>query len=230
MSVPLSPNAGQCICFKSALWLALLSMGACVHTLPPAATPEPIVPALASTQAPQQGQGRLIVDVVDGPTPVQRVLMQAQAAGEGSAGFRIVESAQTVCSASPCVLDVPVGSLLLGFPVMGDPGALETELVYVGPETSVYRRALSEYRDNTGATRVLGIIGTSLGGTAVTTGLVMLPIGLARDVDGLSIAGSLSLGIGGALLAWGIWAISSDAPWYRSGSSAHFALPGSSGQ
>ncbi len=68
---------------------------------------------------------------------------------------------------------MPSGNILLGFPVVGDEDALETELVHLGPDASVYRRALSHYNGDTGATRVLGIIGASRGGTAMMTGTAL---------------------------------------------------------
>jgi hypothetical protein len=136
----------------------------------------------------------------------------------------LFEVPEVLCATAPCATDIPVGNVLLGFPVVGKPNVTEVELVNVGPDPSVYRRSLSIYNDNTGGTRVLGIIATAVGGTAVMTGTALLPIGLAKDIDGLTVAGSISLGAGAALLALGIWAIRHDAPTYRPGSSNHFPL------
>ncbi len=144
--------------------------------------------------------------------------------GNGRVGFQLFESPEWLCTASPCVADVPAGNVLLGFPVLGNSDATEVELVHVGPEPSVYRRSLSVYTDNTGGTRVMGIIMTSVGAASAITGTALLPVGLAKGNDGLTISGGITLGVGAALIALGIWAIRHDAPTYRPGSSNHFPL------
>lgn len=207
--------------------IALAATG-CTKRLPPAPTPQAIAPAsLASRPAPPAGQSRLVVDVVDGPTPVHRVQMVSEPVdlGDGRTTFRFLESPVLFCSASPCIADVAPGNLLLGFPVPGDPAAMEMELVHVGQNTSVYRRALSHYDGETGATRVLGIIAASLGGASAMTGTALLPIGLADDHDALTATGAITLGAGAALITLGILAINADAPTYRPGSSVHFSIP-----
>ena len=97
-------------------------------------------------------------------------------------------------------------------------------MTILGPMwTSVYRRSLSVYEGNTGALRTMGIIGTSVGGAALITGIVLLPIGLADDSDGLTTAGGLTLGLGAAVMTLGILAIRRDSPTYRPGASNHFS-------
>jgi hypothetical protein len=174
---------------------------------------------------PPGGHGRLIVDVVEGPVTVQRITMQSRQvdAGGGRSVYRFFEVPETLCAKAPCATDMPTGNVLLGFPVLGK-NHTEVELVHVGPDPSVYRRSLSIYNDNTGGLRLFGIIGTSVGGAAAITGTALLPIGLAKDIDGMTLAGGISLGAGAALLALGIWAIRHDAPTYRPGSSNHFPL------
>lgn len=169
--------------------------------------------------------GRLIVDVVEGPAPVQRIQMQPtqQTNANGRVSFRFSEVPDTLCAHAPCATDHPVGNVLLGFPVVGK-DALEVELVHVGPDPSVYRRSLSIYEDNTGGTRVMGIIMTAVGSAALITGTVLLPVGLSKDNTGLTAAGGISLGAGTLLLTLGILMIRADAPTFRPGSSNHFPL------
>jgi hypothetical protein len=197
---------------------------ACVRQLPAAPTPAPIAPPIASAPPPAEGIGRLVVDVVDGPMPVHRVHMRPQpvAGDDGRVRFRFSEAPEPLCPAAPCVAEITPGNVLLGFPVIGK-SSLEVELVYVDPGTTVYRRSRSLYEDRTGALRTMGIIGTSVGGAAAFTGVALLPIGLGKDRDGLTTAGSISLGAGVALLVFGIWAIRKDAPTYRPGSANHFS-------
>ncbi len=197
-----------------------------MRTLPPAAVPAPVAPALEPAPPPPDGQGRLVVDVVEGRAPVQRVRMASRQTtdAQGRTRYQLYEAPESFCTPAPCAVDVPLGNVLLGFPVVGDPGAMEIDLVHVGREPTVYRRSLSVYEDHTGGVRVMGIIGTSVGGAAAITGTVLLPIGLSDGNAGLTTAGGITLGAGAALLALGIWAIRHDAPTYRPGSSNHFPL------
>lgn len=206
--------------------LALVAVG-CVKQLPPPPPPAPVAPKLEAAPPPPTGYGRLVVDVVDQPVPVQRVVAESTPVqnARGRTTFRFREQPQVLCAMSPCASDVPAGNVLLGFPVIGDSDALEVELVHIGAEPSVYRRSLSVYEDNTGSLRVVGIVATAVGGTALMTGAALLPIGLAEDHGGLATSGGITLGVGTALLVFGIWAIRKDAPTFRPGSSNHFPLP-----
>jgi hypothetical protein len=205
--------------------LLVISSG-CVRQLPPAPTPAATLPPLPTGAPPANGQSRLVVDVTDGPAPVQRVQLEPkqQTDPSGHVSYQLVESPHELCPRAPCVTDLPPGNVLLGFPVIGKPDDLEIELVHAGPDPSVYRRTLSVYTDDTGGLRVMGIIMTSVGGASAITGTTLLPIGLAKGNDGLTVAGSVTLGAGAVLLALGIWAIRHDAPTYRPGSSNHFPL------
>jgi hypothetical protein len=207
--------------------LPLLALVACVKQLPPAPTPAPIAPALPATAPPAQGQGRLVIDVTDGPAPVKRIVMDAQPIKDarGFTRYRLGEAPALLCNPSPCLTDLPVGTnIVLGFPVIGDSNETEVELVHVGPDPSVYRRALSEYHDDTGATRVLGIIATSLGSASAITGAALLPIGLSKDNNTMTTAGGITLGAGALAIVLGILAIRADSPTYRPGSSNHYPL------
>jgi hypothetical protein len=203
-----------------------LSTAACVKQLPPAPTPNAVAPPVDTNAAVPEGHGRLIVDVVDGPTPVRRVVMASQAFndGNGDTRYRFSESPQPLCSTSPCVADLPVGNVLLMFPVEGK-STTEVELVHIGDAPTVYRRSLSVYdRKKKGATHVLGIIGASVGTVAAITGVVLLPIGLSDDNNDLATAGGITLAAGAVLVALGVWAIRRNSDTFRPGSSIHFPL------
>ena len=205
--------------------VAVVTSG-CVKRLPPAPTPTAVVPAMDPAPPPPGGHGRIVVDVVEASVPVQRIQMQGVPQEDaGHTVYRFTETPAVLCAATPCIADVPAGNVLLGFPVIGNSEDIETELVHVGLEPSVYRRSLSIYEDKSGGLRVWGIVLASVGGAAAMTGTALLPIGLAKDHGGLTTAGGISLGAGAALLAFGIWAIRHDAPTFRPGSSNHFPLP-----
>lgn len=202
-----------------------LASAGCVRQLPPRPVPDAIVPPIGTTSAPAPGEGRLVIDVVDGPAPIHRVQMRPEpfVDEQGGTRFRFYEVPEPLCETSPCVVDLTPGNVLLGFPVIGDDRYLDVELVYVGEETAVYRRSLS-HRRRGGALWVLGIVGTSLGGTSLVTGATLLPLGLANDSDGLTIAGATTLGAGALLVTLGILAIHGDGPTYQPGSAIHFSL------
>lgn len=225
MTLPLFLRASQPRATVAILAAVAAGPSACVKYLPPAPPPPPVAPRV-DAPAPPAGTARLVVDVVEGAIPVQRVHMRPEPSdnGRGRLSVRFVEVPEPLCTSTPCVADLPPGNILLGFPVLGDPGSREVELVHVGPEPSVYRRSLSIYDGRTGGLRVFGILGTSIGGTSMIAGTTLLPIGLAKDSAGLTLAGGITLGAGAALLALGIWAIRHDAPTFRPGSSSHFPL------
>lgn len=198
---------------------------ACVRHLPPAPIPAAIQPAVATAQI-ASGQARLIVDVVDGRGPVQRIWMRPGKvdATSGKITYRFLEAPEVICAHPPCALDVAPGNVILGYPVLGRPDDLEVELVHVGRDPSVYRRELSAYEHRSGALQTLGIVLASVGGAGMITGTVLLPVGLARSRDAMSMAGGVSLGAGAALLAFGIWALRHDADTFRPGSANHYLL------
>lgn len=199
---------------------------ACNRQLAPAPTPAPVAPNVAFSSSASAGQGQLIVDVVDGPVAVQQVHMHPTPItdDEGRTRYEFLESPEVLCEATPCAVTLPVGNIALGFPVKGSPGAQDVELVHVDQEPTVYRRALSLHEPGNPGNRTLGVVGASLGGMAMTAGAAMLPIGLAKDVDGLTIAGGISLGVGTVMLGLGVWAISSARSTYRPGSALHFSF------
>ena len=155
---------------------------------------------------------------------MQRVQMEAKPIdhGDGRVSYAFNEAPAPLCTAAPCVTDVPAGSnVLLGFPVLGK-NAQEVELVHVGPEPSMYRRSLSVYTE--GGSSVFGILATSFGGASAITGTALLPAGLSRD-DGagraMTLAGGITLGAGVALIAIGIWSLRANAATFRPGASNH---------
>lgn len=198
---------------------------ACVQELPPAATPDRVVPTIATVTTPAEGQGRLVIDVVDGPTAIDRIQMEPHPIKDeaGRESFQFWESTSRLCETTPCVVDLTPGNILLAFPIVGRDNAVETELVHVGADPSVYRRALSHY-DPPGGTYVLGIVGTAIGGMTLIPGLVFLPLGLAKGNDGFTIAGAITLGVGSVLTAVSILGIVADPPSRQAGASVHYPL------
>ena len=206
--------------------LGLLWAGGCNRQLAPAPTPRTTSPELRAAPPAAAGQGQLVIDVVDGPTPVQRIYMKPTPVsdGQGQTRFEFMESPELLCAATPCLVSLPVGNVVLGFPVRGGTGAMDVELVHVDPEATVYRRALTYYKPPQRTARTLGIVSAAFGGMAMVTGASLLPIGLAKDSDGLTLGGSISLGVGTVLTALGVWAMWGTGSSYRPGSAIHFSF------
>jgi hypothetical protein len=197
-----------------------------VRQRPPLPTPAPLAPRVDASAPAAPGNGKLVVDVVDGPTPIHRVHMKSEpvTTGSGETSYRFYEAPEILCSASPCIAEVRQGNLLLGFPVVGK-GSLDVELVHVGAEPGVYRRSLSHWDGGNRGMYVLGIVGTSVGAASLITGIALLPVGLSDDNDAMTTAGAITMGAGAVLTTIGILMIRGGAPIYTPGSSNHYPLP-----
>jgi hypothetical protein len=123
---------------------------------------------------------------------------------------------------TPCVLDLPLGHRLFAFP-MHSSFKEEVDDVWVSPTPSLYRRALGSRRSG-GAGFVLGVLGTTFGGTSLATGAALFPVGLATDKSGLTTSGAITLGIGAVLTALGIWAIAENPALEQRGVGALYNL------
>ena len=224
MSLSAPRRAAQRASIAAVTSLSLCLSAACVKHLPASPTPDARVVVKPSPTPPASGYGRLVVDVVDGPTPVQVVRMEPRQVNEGGRiRLRIVEAPQVLCQRTPCVVDPPLGNMLLGFPVIGNEDDLEVELVHIGAQPTAYRRALSQLdKRKRGGGFVMGILGASIGGSAVMTGAALLPIGISKENDTMTWAGGISLGAGVVLTTLGILAINAHADIYRPGSAIHF--------
>lgn len=221
-ALPAGRFPGACL----AVFGILLACG-CNRQLPAAPTPQPLAPEVAPAAALAEGEGQLFIDVVDGPTQVQRIRMQPNAVtdDQGKTRYEFVEAPETLCDQTPCVVNLPLGNVVLGFPVAGNPSGMEVELVHVESEASVYRRALTFYDPGKGGSaRTLGILATTFGGMTMVAGAALLPVGLAKDSDGMILSGAISLGVGGLLTALGIWSVSGTGSTYRPGSAIHFSF------
>ena len=209
--------------------LAALAVG-CVREVPPAAMPDQVVPPMPASMPPVPArQGRVIIDVADGPVEVGRLVGTTVAIGVDKdvpiAATRV--TTQPLCT-TPCAVDLAPGRYELTFPTPGSPRRLEVAVVDVFAEPTIYRRALGRY-EPAGGLMVLGIVGTSLGGMSFITGAALFPIGLAQDPEedgnGFLYAGITTLIAGMVVTALGLWAISADPATTQRGSSTQFALP-----
>jgi hypothetical protein len=208
---------------KTLLVASLLLSAGCVHLFPPPPVPGPVQPSRLDTLIPP-GQGRLYVDVVDGPTRVRvvkPVTVQVRDNDDALTYEDTVLETEQACR-TPCVFDLPLGDHLFAFPMRGS-GKEEVEDVWVSQTPSLYRRALGSRRSGGGGF-VLGVLGTSFGGISLVTGTSLFPVGLATDKAGLTTSGAITLAVGAVLTALGIWAIAENPALEQPGAGAHYGL------
>ena len=207
---------------RTLLVASLLLSAGCVHEFPPPPVPGPVQPPRFDTPIPP-GQGRVYLDVVDGPTQVRVVhpVSEQVPFGDGTFYEDTVLETEQECR-TPCVLDLPLGHRLFAFP-MHSSLKEEVDDVWVSPTPSLYRRALGSRRSG-GAGFVLGVLGTTFGGTSLVTGAALFPVGLATDKSGLTNSGAITLGIGAVLTALGIWAIAENPALEQPGVGARYDL------
>jgi len=207
---------------RSLLLVSCLLAVGCVHRFPPPPTPGLVLPVPVPTVIPP-GQGRVYVDVVDGPTDVRAVSPVSVTVALGDQVYEDSVLETVARCRTPCVLDLPLGNQLLAFPMRGSRRS-EVDTVSVSMNPSLYRRALGSRRSG-GAGFVLGVLGATFGGLSGVTGAALLPTGLATNQSGLTTAGAITLGAGAALIAVGIWAISENPILEQLGAGAQYDLP-----
>ncbi|NIS32947.1 MAG: hypothetical protein GWO04_24650 [Actinobacteria bacterium] len=198
-------------------------------SLPPATTPT------VDTGAPvPEGHGRLVIDVEEGPVEVRRVELAPQASGnpvqigDGPTvqRWRFAERLEPLCSETPCVADLPLGNVLLSFPMLGaaDDALRSTDLVHVSAEPTVYRRHLDVHHPRRGAMVGVGALSAILGFGGAFAGALVLRNGLDDGHQGRTLGGAISLGVGALAMAFGIWLTKRGRVAVRPGSSIHYPL------
>ncbi len=207
------------------LVVATMALGlvACTRTLPRRTVPEAEMPSVDLSRPSPTGTGRLVVDVPEASVPVSRMTVRNVPDGEH---FRLIEEPSEVCPATPCVLDLPVGNVLLAFPVLGNEGALSTpELVHVSGEASVFRRNLDLYAHDRRALYRSGGIFMALSFVAMIAGLIVGQNAAEGDPGSTDRLVGRSMLIGGAaLMIPSTLMLYYGSPTQTPGSSVHFPV------
>jgi hypothetical protein len=205
-----------------ALVLAATSVG-CIHTFAPVPAPPPPMEPPRSDRPVPPGYGRIFVDVADGPVFVSVVepVEVTETLNDQTVTSEVLRD-QGGCT-SPCILDLRLGAHLLAFPMRGS-GGVDLAHVVATPRPTVYRHALG-WRQKGGAGFVLGLLGVSFGGMSVTTGAALLPVGLVKGSEGMTLAGEITLGVGAVLTVVGIWAMASNPSMVQAGGGAQYEVP-----
>lgn len=216
------------------LLLALALAGCQPRVLPASSLPPATTPPVDTSAPVPEGHGRLILDVEEGPVAIHRVALEPTPSGnpvqvgEGPAvqRWRFAERLELLCSETPCVADLPIGNVLLAFPMVGadDESLRATDLVHVSAEATVYRRHLDRYHPRRGGMVGVGAVSAVLGFGGALAGGLVLRNGLDDDHQGRTIGGAIALGVGALALAFGIWLTKRGRVAIRPGSSIHYPL------
>ena len=183
-----------------------------VHLSSPPA-PLPIAPELASTAPVPEGKSRVLIDVVDGPARVSRVVARTDGPLVAFTTVETEKEGELLC-VSPCILDLDRGRQSFSFTSPTNPAHTSSVEVDVPESPLAIRHALgtstpasSAYRNGAvrtvagGAIFVLGGVTTTLGfinNTTVGSGRpdhlgiapsVLLATGLTAMVAGLILGG-----------------------------------------
>lgn len=169
----------------------------------------------------------MIIDVPEGSSAVSRVTLRPEPltgsrnlAGDRGQRWTFVEDLTLACEATPCLLDMPPGNVLLSFPALNKPAEMSLpELVHVGAETTVFRRHLDVYTP-----RRSGVLWTGVSSLFLSTGGLIAGGILAGDDSESSrrLAGQITLGVSALVFALAIWLIRQGVPTLTPGGSIHF--------
>jgi hypothetical protein len=200
----------------------------CVQTLPPPAAPEAVLGRMRSDlPSPRSGEGRVAIDVADGPTRVDEITSTSGASVSVTSGWvdaLAVAEASTrhhLC-VTPCMVNLSYGAhdLLL----TSEDQRIDTLSVTAGVRPSAYRRVLARRErplQSPGAVAgfILAIAGGALGG-------IGLPLGALFVDDGGLGVGLLVMGAIGALLAaLGVPLMVANPAIQQPGATAEWPLP-----
>lgn len=196
----------------------------CVRELPPH-RPSPVVPEIdIPTQSPRPGNGRVVLEVVDGPATVMEIRHDVyQMSEEIPVGTSVVER-QDLCS-TPCVLERPLGRSTLRLTLQGDPSRNEVHSVTFSETSRVFLFALEERTERRGL-RLLAIALDGLGAMLAVAGGAVIGVLIAEHENDTSLigVGSGLIGAGAVTLASGIVLHAVFPPQRRRGAVTSFPL------
>lgn len=160
--------------------------------LDPPPAPPAIVPAIPyPTEPPAPGTGRILIDIVDGPSDVQ--IRSLQPMGMIWA---------PLCT-SPCVVDLPPGPHELSFLLRGDRERSDTDTVTVSPAPSMYRRQLLQ-RSSSPVMLVGGYVIGYTGVLALLGGLLISTLPDSSNGRNIALTGA-AMTAGGGLMFYLGW-------------------------
>jgi hypothetical protein len=185
--------------------LALCLVGCNVLTLPPPPTPDRIVPPVpVQAEPPPPGKGRVVIAIVgDEPSIVERVAghMEGVTTTADIVSGNVYE---TVCSQTPCVADLGLGTHDLRITSITDLTHTGVGTITAGPKPSVYRYALGRNVDHS-VRFIWGMQGLIWGG--VVLGGCTVGLGLESSQKGGADSGAVGAFVAGLVVGAGLAAL-----------------------
>lgn len=189
--------------------LSLLS-SACSAVRAPRPAPAAVLPSTLPVESipqtrPAPGTGRVVLDVVDGPSDLQiKLSPPLTPSGAVEGGAFSYGQWQHLCR-TPCVVDLPAGRHDLSIRVQHGNRGGDSDILVVEPEqVTAYRRAIT-IRKSSYIKSYAGYTLLSIGIPVLLTGLLLMPADVdtsaALIVTGFGAAGTIG---GGYLLREGI--------------------------
>jgi hypothetical protein len=200
--------------------IGMLVLLGCGRTIPPPEVPPRIAPPGLEQPGPAPGgTGRVLIDVTNGPAAVAQVLGRHQyaAAGGGAVVMGYGMSTRPLCHFTPCWADLEVGDAELHIVHRADPELFDLVPIRVSSRTSMVRHTLGRSEPG-GAAYFLGLMGVTLGSSAVAVGV---PLWAALDDPS---AGMLITITGGVTAVLGILMMILDQPSVQMGSTNQYDL------
>lgn len=187
------------------LLVALLILGSsCARQYAERTTPDRVAPhVILEPGEPQEGQGRVTIDVVDGPADVAVVASEGvdfiwSARGSATAWGQTVAP---VCT-SPCAANLPFGSYRIKTSVLSDPSIGDDDgILIVEEQPTTWRRAPTITKKRTGL--LVGGVTMTILGLVIGPGLLVVGAKEANSSDPLLNSGVL-FGTGAAFTVMGL--------------------------
>jgi len=197
----------------------MLAWGGCqTRTIAPPPTPAKAIPLQLSIKgAPGPDRGRIILDVVDGPSRVELLHSgKAHASVGGTTASVQYGHSRTIC-VTPCVADLPHGPHKLKFTLSANERRQGEAFVNIDAKESAYRYALGMKKNNAWK----GWVGWPTAVFGVALGVSGIGTGIKKEKTGYIVGGAL---IGAGLTALGAWLISDSASVVQPGSGVQWHL------
>ncbi|MGH7279940.1 MAG: hypothetical protein ACRELY_00325 [Polyangiaceae bacterium] len=210
----------------------IFGSAACVRTVPPPAAPPQELPKSVANVPPEvEGEGRVVVDVTNGPARVDEVLAQAASAtSQGVVAYG--EITRNVCLKTPCAVNLDYGQHNFRFVSTADDQHYSEAVVDAGRGDTIFRHTMGEHTSG-GAVHAIGGISAVLGGVGLLTGATLLGTGVLihsaatsddpNSGSGLTTVGAVTTGVSAALLALGIGLMVASPATNQEGASTEFA-------
>jgi hypothetical protein len=226
-SIRLVSNARERGARGTAALLSVAMLAGCVSHLPAPAIPEKVAPELPlPPPPPAQGEGQIVVDTTNGAARVSVLLstsVLAATSSNGSYATGMAVQSRTVCTATPCAVNLPYGAHTLVFQSKGDERVGSNADVQVGQSPSYVRHTMGAI-DGMPGLEGGGLLLSVLGGAGLIAGGILFAAAPKHSTS--ETTGKTTLGVGAGLLVAGVVMAIVGRPKIRPGASIQWTPEG----